>query len=240
MGLDLTSARLLKQENIWSGASVLTVGRQNWWLTPREARSIGSNHRPPYGRANYSEPFFRELGATVVESIDLVPFEKPTHIADLSKYGSTSTHWERFDVTVDLGTAEHVADQNVYWANLHFTLRPGGHLVGALPADHLCGHGLYQYSPEFFHRMGGFTPVRIGWVVYSPIVRFIPFTDDGRHQRGFRWPTYVWFHLQKKGPFTLPTQYQNATTPTGKQMSASLAGKILSIPGVRFLERLLR
>ena len=35
-------------------------------------------------------------------------------------------------------------------------LRVGGHFIGFTPANNLCGHGFYQFSPELFFRVFSF------------------------------------------------------------------------------------
>lgn len=144
-----------------------------------------------------------------------------------------------FDQVVDLGTGEHVADQGAYWRNLVEAVVPGGRLIGILPADGLCGHGLYQFSPEFFARLRPFTVERLGWLVYGLRVRFVPFREQSRHQRKFRWPAYVAFSLWKQvGEFSMPVQ--NAAVPTTPPRSGLLAQTLAEVPGIRLLERLWR
>ena len=197
----------------------------------------------PYSPTSYSEPFWKAIGTTC-ESIDKLDAERPTFVSDLS---IPRAIWEsglagRYHNVIDLGTGEHVADQMAYWSNLSDALADGGRLIGVLPADGLCGHGLYQYSPEFFHRMGGFmADGPVGWFVYGPVVRFVPFDSTGRHQRKFRWPAYVFFCIRKtSGGFAMPVQYENASTPTTKPRSGRLIEMIAEIPGIRALERLIR
>jgi SAM-dependent methyltransferase len=241
MGLDYNTARWLMRALDWKGKEVLTVGRQNWWLSTREARLLGTGFVPDYSPATYSDGFWKAIGCKVT-SVDLVADEQPDIILDLSVPSNVLYHLmtSLYDVVIDLGTAEHIADQQAYWRNLHHALRTGGSLLGILPADGLCGHGLYQYSPEFFSNMSGYLTVSVGWFVYGPKIRYIPFANNGRHERNFMWPTYVAFHLKKFANFGLPIQYMSATTPTTKPRTSKLAGKLLNIPGVRMAERIVR
>lgn len=241
MGLDYHSAKWILGATKWSDCRVLTVGRQNWWLSRREAIKLGSGYAPEYGPQQYSDDFWRIIGCRV-ESVDLVADESPDHLVDLSITGSIRNAGLAglFDRVVDLGTAEHVFDQKAYWMNLHDALSVCGELIGILPADGMCGHGLYQFSPETFLRMGGFYASKIGWLVYGPTVRFVEFQDGARHQRKFRWPSYVAFVIRKDSGFRDPIQFMNATTPTTKPTNAKLAGALLNIPGVRAVERIVR
>lgn len=237
MGLDYHSAQFLKSLSPWHPRT-LTCGRQNWWLSRREARKINCGWYPLYSPTNYAEAFWTSLGSCDCQSVDIVPDEQPDHISDLSKPGALN-HMDPFDQVVDLGTGEHVADQGAYWRNLVEAVVPGGRLIGILPADGLCGHGLYQFSPEFFARLRPFTVERLGWLVYGLRVRFVPFREQARHQRKFRWPAYVAFSLWKQvGEFSMPVQ--NAAVPTTPPRSGLLAQTLAEVPGIRLLERLWR
>ena len=238
MGVDAFAAKWLVKQGGWAGSRVLSIGRQNWWLSRRESRAIGLPNPPAWGRNNYSEGFWEWLGAEC-SSVDLVPDERPDYLADLGVVGSLSRLGlrESFDRVVDFGTAEHVADQGAYWGNVWDAVRPGGSVYGILPADGLCGHGLYQFSPEFFHAMGGFQSVEVGFLTYGPRIRWSPAPYGGRFQRRFRWPTYVTFSMVRRDdPFVLPKQFQDATTPTTAEKP--WAKWLVEVPGVRVLERI--
>jgi hypothetical protein len=56
----------------------------------------------------------------------------------------------RFDAVLDFGCLEHVFDFPVAWRNCVDLCRVGGHVLHALPANNLAGHGFYQFSPELF------------------------------------------------------------------------------------------
>lgn len=230
MGIDYVTAHYCKTLRVdWD--QVLQVGRQNWWLTARESGRLGLAWRPRYSRQLYSEPFFWELGARVVESVDRVGNEGPTFRHDLS------TPWdqrERWSVVVDFGTGEHVANQEQYWRNLHAALRLNGHLVVVVPMNQLAGHGLLQFSPEFFWRMGGFGHQDVRVVQYGWSVRSTPWSPTGRFQLKTRWPTYCFATLKKVGSFALPLQ--DATTTHRRAWRATW---LLDWPLVRRIQRVL-
>lgn len=242
MGLDYHTAKWMLGTVQLSGADVLTVGRQNWWLSRRESRLIGWPDAPQYGPTNYSDAWWRHVGARV-KTVDISTMESPDVVMDLSVAGSVDSSQlaRRFDVVVDLGTAEHVADQSAYWKNLYDALRPNGSLVGMLPANGLCGHGLYQFSPEFFWSLGGFCVIGIFTVRYGPVVRFNPFRLDGRFQSSSRWPSYVAFHLARDAsPFSMPVQFGGATTPTTPPNTSMLSRVLVEMPLIRAIERIAR
>jgi len=236
MGIDYETAKWIRK-HIRRRRRILTIGRQNWWLSRRESASLGIDG-PAWSRTNYSDFFFRKYLECDVVSVDIVDGECPDIIADLSLPRALPS--SDFDYVMDFGTAEHVADQGNYWRNLWSSLRVDGVLVGVLPADSLCGHGLYQFSPEFFANMRGFKPLEIALITYGPIIKWEWLSRyDGRFQRRFRWPTFVAFRLLRTAQdFGLPVQYQNATTPTTSERP--WAKWLVEIPGVRILERLLR
>lgn len=238
MGLDLTTAQFCIERNVrWD--RTLTIGRQNWWLSKGESRKIGCPI-DRYSRTNYSESFFRMMGAMVIESVDLSADEGPTFTADLSI--PCALEYRSYSAICDFGTAEHVADQPVYWENLWGALEPFGHLLVVVPANQLCGRGLYQYSPEFFARMGGFGLRHVEVVEYGWNVRRTVFDQSGRFELRTRRPTYVFAHLVKdrKLPFLLPVQSGNAQTTHCKQRDERLSGLLLDLPFVRKIQRLLQ
>lgn len=58
-----------------------------------------------------------------------------------------------FDLVVDGGTLEHVFNVPVVLKALMSLVKPGGRLLIATPANNLCGHGFYQFSPELMYRV---------------------------------------------------------------------------------------
>ncbi len=58
-----------------------------------------------------------------------------------------------FDLAVNAGTTEHVANQGSAFAAIHDLVRPGGLMVHQLPAYGNIDHGFFGYQPKFFHRL---------------------------------------------------------------------------------------
>ena len=232
MGLDYYIAKELKKLSIdWS--TVLQIGRQNWWCTPRETRKLKLAWQHNYSRKLYAEPFFTELGADAVFSVDLVSDENPTYVADLS------ISWDsgrKFSVVIDGGTGEHIAEQYTYLKNLHDSLYPDGHLISIVPANQCLGHGLYQFSPEYFYRLKGFSPVIVKIITYGFRVTTRNFLEASRWQQRTVGQSYVFAVLRKTGTFALPKQL--AVTSSHKK-PIPFAQLLLSIPGMRILQRIL-
>ena len=244
MGMDYATVKyLLESTYEWNAKSVLTIGRQNWWLSQREARRLGLSFTPRYSNAMYSEPFWiDDLDCWVISSVDVVSGELPTYIADLAIPNSLSeaTDGTLWDVICDFGTAEHIADQQAYWSNIANSLKPDGRLFVVVPCDGLAGHGLYQFSPEFFYRMYGFDVVRCGVYCYSPLGRYVPFDPlVKRFQKSWRWPTFVFAELVRTREVFERLPKQAFTTITHRR-TPPWASWLVEIPGIRILERIIR
>ena len=55
-----------------------------------------------------------------------------------------------FDLAVNTGTTEHVANQDNAFRVIHDLVRPGGIMMHDLPAQGMMTHGLINYNPKFF------------------------------------------------------------------------------------------
>jgi hypothetical protein len=99
----------------------------------------------------YSEPFFRRLGATSVDSIDASDFEGATIIADLNRPLPQDLR-RRFSVVFDGGTLEHVFDIATALRSCLDLVELGGHYIASSPANNWPGHAFYQFSPELVFR----------------------------------------------------------------------------------------
>jgi hypothetical protein len=58
-----------------------------------------------------------------------------------------------FDLAVNAGTTEHVANQGNAFAAIHDLVRAGGLMVHQLPVCGSLSHGFFGYQPKFFHRL---------------------------------------------------------------------------------------
>ena len=58
-----------------------------------------------------------------------------------------------FDLAVNTGTTEHVANQGNAFAVIHDLIRSGGLMYHQLPAFGNIDHGFFGYQPKFFHRL---------------------------------------------------------------------------------------
>jgi hypothetical protein len=99
----------------------------------------------------YSEPFFRGLGATSVDSIDASNFEGATILADFNRPLPQDLR-RRFSVVFDGGTLEHVFDIATALRSGLDLVELGGHYIASSPANNWPGHAFYQFSPELVFR----------------------------------------------------------------------------------------
>lgn len=111
----------------------------------------------------FAEPLLGLMGFENIRSLDASAYEGADIIHDLNAplpnalVGLT-------DFLYDGGTMEHVFDVARVLDTMSRLVRPGGTLLVSTPANGQCGHGFYQYSPEFFHRAleaHGFINIRV-------------------------------------------------------------------------------
>jgi SAM-dependent methyltransferase len=160
MGLSYTDVRQLLQAHRDGTAfsSVLMVGRQNLHLYRRETAALndefGVDLTPVATPLDcYADDFIRTvLGAERVDSIDISAYENATIIHDLNLRVAPELE-NAYDAVIDGGTLEHIFNVPVAIANIMRMTRVGGRVFSAWTANNLCGHGFFQFSPEFAFRV---------------------------------------------------------------------------------------
>jgi len=163
MGLTATDIDLLldlrrRKENI---ASIATIGSLSLYLHPRQLSRLrgiipDSQALAEYCWGDTADPILREItGATQVSSIDMSDYQGSSivHDMNLPLWNSRPELAGKFDLVIDGGTLEHVFNFPVAVRNLMFLVGQGGHILTANPANNLCGHGFYQFTPELMHRI---------------------------------------------------------------------------------------
>ena len=163
MGLTATDIDLLlelRQRN-QPISRIATIGSLSLYLHPRQATRLqkiipGSRALAKYRWGDTADPILCELtGATEVVSIDMSDYQGSSIVHDMNMPLAEKRPdlAEQFDLVIDGGTLEHVFNFPVAVANLMFLVRKGGHVLSANPANNLCGHGFYQFTPELMHRI---------------------------------------------------------------------------------------
>jgi SAM-dependent methyltransferase len=163
MGIDIHNLHFLAyaQDRGARFDRTVAIGRQalfveDWELEAhRRARRLAPLAAPAPGAPRYFEPLLREwLGARDVESVDASPYEGASLVHDMNLPWPTPLDAARqFDAVLDFGCLEHVFDFPQAWRNCAALCRVGGHVLHALPANNLAGHGFYQFSPELFFNL---------------------------------------------------------------------------------------
>lgn len=136
------------------------VGRQGLFAPPHLLRALFVRHGLPVSeeserffeeaKAEWADHFFRALGANPLEFMDASAYEGAARLHDLNR--PINPDWEETsDTLIDAGSLEHVFDAKTAIENYLRMVRVGGRiLLLDMPAVNFCGHGFYQFSPEFF------------------------------------------------------------------------------------------
>jgi len=163
MGMTFADARhLLEFRKGSRGGKAVTLGRLSLFLHASDIRALRSatgsdpmaqNWLDKYKWGNYADSFFRDvLIFDSIDSIDLSEYESATILHDIGEPLSHELE-AKFDLAFDGGTLEHVFNFPVAIANLMKLVRLGGIVYSNNPANNLCGHGFYQFSPELMYRV---------------------------------------------------------------------------------------
>jgi len=141
---------------------------------------------PPAGRIGvttelpYAEPLLECLGGKSIDSIDNSNYEGCTKQHDMNEAVPEEWH-ESYDLVYDGGALEHIFNVPQVLANYMQLARVGGHLIISSMANNYCGHGLYQFSPEFFYRAlapaNGYVVERLALYEFAPYAPFFDVPD---------------------------------------------------------------
>jgi hypothetical protein len=145
-----------------AGASfdrALTLGRQNLYLHRKESAALIDEFGLAPEVAGLSEPFgtyaddFLRTALLVgaLDSMDVSSYEGAAILHDLNV--PVARDLERcFDAVIDGGTLEHIFNIPVALSNVMRMTKVGGRVFLVNPANNLCGHGFFQFSPELMFR----------------------------------------------------------------------------------------
>jgi hypothetical protein len=104
--------------------------------------------------------FFKGLGFSVVDAMDISDYEGANIIGDLNDPLLRERISDSYDLIYDSGTIEHIFDAPTALRTLVHLTAIGGAVVHASPANGFMDHGLWQLSPDLFrtfYRSAGFT-----------------------------------------------------------------------------------
>jgi SAM-dependent methyltransferase len=127
----------------------------------------------PVGAANFAEsapssaPFWAALGFER-SAIDV---DGDAIRLDLNRGRVPRRLRGAFDLVVNGGTTEHVANQMNAFRIIHHLVRVGGVMYHELPAGGLIDHGLVSYQPKFFNmlaKLNGYEALYIRYTAWGP------------------------------------------------------------------------
>lgn len=141
--------------------ATLTVGRLDLYLHPGEVRDLDARlaalgRRGVFDGYAFGAPadrfLLQGLGVGRLTVLDHSDYEGATLVHDLNT-PLDPRHHAAFDAVIEAGTLEHVFNFPTAIASLMQAVKPGGALFLNTPANNLCGHGFYQFSPEVMFRI---------------------------------------------------------------------------------------
>lgn len=147
-------------------------GRQRVSLgSPIDAGSVGGNQNLAYA-APSSREFWQSLGFHYT----CLDFDghRDSVALDLNKDDVPGRFRGAFDLLVNTGTTEHVANQDNAFRVMHDLCRPGGIMIHEVPAGGLLNHGMFNYNMKFFWhlcRYNNYKPLylRLASYLSSPV-----------------------------------------------------------------------
>ncbi|CUH44424.1 class I SAM-dependent methyltransferase [Ruegeria atlantica] len=161
MGIDYSSAKKLIRHasEHGMGQRVLMLGRQRMQVKDRlvpaldrllDELKLDMTFADLQQEDGYTETFFKALGATTVDSLDISDFEGANLIHDLNAPVPDDLPRD-YDLVFDGGTTEHIFDVATCMDNLNTLLAPNGMLCACSPGNNWFAHGFYQFGPELVY-----------------------------------------------------------------------------------------
>lgn len=150
MGIDWCGleAILISLSYCVSKQKAIMLGRQWYCLNPRqtEALLLKYSHKN-HELEGYSESLFEHLGFENIFSLDNSSYEGASIIHNMNKPISAD---HKYNYIFDGGTTEHIFNAPQVYENIINMLEVGGIFCSVVPNNNWSGHGMYQFSPEFF------------------------------------------------------------------------------------------
>lgn len=114
----------------------------------------------PVGRENFTEKappaaaFWSSLGFEYF-AIDYGGHRNSVAL-DLNRDAVPANLKGSFDLVVNAGTTEHIANQDNAFRVIHDLARRGGVMLHEVPAGGMINHGFFNYHPRFFQNLAAF------------------------------------------------------------------------------------
>ena len=156
MGIDITGldAVFYSQQYCEKKNNMLMLGRQGLHLYGKHVLdNIAKKYNiecPNYVYTEWCESLFNYLGHSYIDSMDYSPFEGANIVHNLNKPITNENLLNKYNYILDCGTTEHIFNAPQVCENIINLLDIGGIYLSVIPNNNLSGHGIYQFSPEFF------------------------------------------------------------------------------------------
>jgi hypothetical protein len=165
MGIDITALELIllsqkyvNYKNIDNGVNILTLGRQQIHIECKDINNSLSKYNfnqliDKFNYYDFAENLFRQLlnekydCEINVDSIDNSKYEDASIIYNLNLPYISS---KKYQYIYDGGTIEHIFNIPQVIENVINMLDIDGLFVSVTCNNNFSGHGMYQFSPEFF------------------------------------------------------------------------------------------
>jgi hypothetical protein len=159
---------------------VLTLGRQKMYFTTFDKKDENRLH------TTLDTLLISEFGASLVDSLDYSAYEGANVIQDLTS--DIPEHLKaKYDLIIDFGTLEHVFSIETALRNCREMVKNDGWIIHANPSNNSNGHGLFQFSPEFYlslySRENGFSNTRVFAVDMSKKGRWYEIISNSQGKR---------------------------------------------------------
>jgi SAM-dependent methyltransferase len=155
MGIDYTGCEAIFHsfKYVENKKNILTLGRQGIHIPPNTVDYFLDKNHFPHLKNRYHwgfcENLFLDLGFNNIDSIDNSPYEGASIIHNMNT--PIPNHlMQKYDYILDAGTTEHIFNMPQVCENIIDLLSPEGIYVSITPNNNLSGHGIYQFSPEFY------------------------------------------------------------------------------------------
>ena len=131
---------------------MLTLGRQGLHISSDTLKQFAQKYNITLNNNAYNtycENMFKDLGFLQIDSIDYSAYENASIIHDMNTPIKDELK-NKYQYIYDGGTIEHIFNTPQVCENIINLLDIGGILLSVTCNNNLSGHGIYQFSPEFF------------------------------------------------------------------------------------------
>lgn len=153
MGVNYNIAKYLKRcgDMGCDYSRTVTLGHQEFYISNKKRAQL-EKEVPAYKESlkqKYSDGMLSALGAKKVDVLDISDYEGANIIHDMN-VSISEKYYGKFSCVFDGGATEHVFNFPVAITNIMKILDVGGCYIGAVPSDHVNGHGFYQFGPMMY------------------------------------------------------------------------------------------